>query len=56
MSKRLPRLTAGDVIRALERAGFSLACQSGSHKLYKNEAGKRVTIPYLPGRSFTLRS
>ena len=50
MSRRLPRLTAGDVIKALERAGFSLVRQSGSHKIYKNEAGKRVTVPYHAGK------
>jgi predicted RNA binding protein YcfA (HicA-like mRNA interferase family) len=30
----------------LEKAGFSLARQSGSHKIYKNSAGKRVTVPF----------
>ena len=30
----------------LEKAGFSLARQSGSHMIYKNAAGKRVTVPY----------
>ena len=43
---RLPRLTAAEVIKALKRAGFSLARQSGSHKLYKDKEGKRVTVPY----------
>ena len=43
---RLPRLTAREIIAALEKAGFSLARQSGSHMIYKNAAGKRVTVPY----------
>lgn len=43
---KLPKVTAGEVIRVLERVGFSLARQSGSHKIYKNKEGKRVTIPY----------
>jgi predicted RNA binding protein YcfA (HicA-like mRNA interferase family) len=30
----------------LEKAGFSLARQSGSHMIYKNSAGKRVTVPF----------
>ena len=47
---RLPRLTAAEVIKALKRAGFSLARQSGSHKLYKDKEGKRVTVPYHSGR------
>jgi predicted RNA binding protein YcfA (HicA-like mRNA interferase family) len=42
---KLPRLTAREIIGALERAGFSLARQSGSHMIYKNSAGKRVTVP-----------
>ncbi len=43
---RLPRLTAHEIIGVLEKAGFSLARQSGSHMIYKNAAGKRVTVPY----------
>ncbi len=43
---RLPKVTADKVIRVLERAGFFLARQSGSHKIYKNKEGKRVTVPY----------
>jgi len=48
---RLPRITAEDVIKLLERAGFSLVRQSGSHKIYKNAKGKRVTVPYHAGRT-----
>ena len=43
---RLPRLTARQIGAALEKVGFSLTRQSGSHKIYKNAAGKRVTIPF----------
>ena len=46
MTDRLPRVGAADAIRALERVGFFLARQSGSHRIYKNTEGKRVTIPY----------
>jgi predicted RNA binding protein YcfA (HicA-like mRNA interferase family) len=46
MTERLPRVTAKDVMKVLERIGFSLARQSGSHMIYKNVEGKRVTIPY----------
>ena len=45
MSERLPRVTAADALRALERAGFALARQSGSHRILKNAAGRRVTVP-----------
>lgn len=43
---KLPKVTAGEVIRVLERVGFFLARQSGSHKIYKNKEGRRITVPY----------
>ncbi len=46
MTPRAPRLTAREIIAALEKSGFSLARQSGSHMIYKNSFGKRVTIPF----------
>ena len=46
MNPRLPRITAAEMRRVLERNGFFLTCQSGSHKIYKNAQGKRVTLPY----------
>ena len=51
MSDKLPRITASDVIKALTKAGFSLSRQSGSHKIYKNSQGRRVTIPYHSGNT-----
>jgi predicted RNA binding protein YcfA (HicA-like mRNA interferase family) len=50
MSPRLPRVTAAQIVRVLEKRGFWLARQSGSHRIYKNEAGKRVTVPYHSGK------
>ncbi|MCC7353474.1 MAG: type II toxin-antitoxin system HicA family toxin [Anaerolineae bacterium] len=46
MSPRLPRVTAAEVIHVLVGLGFSLVRQSGSHKIYKDTAGKRVTVPF----------
>ena len=43
---RLPRVTARQIIAVLEKAGFGLARQSGSHMIYKNAAGKRATVPF----------
>jgi predicted RNA binding protein YcfA (HicA-like mRNA interferase family) len=43
---KLPRLTAREIVAVLERAGFSLSRQSGSHKIYKNSAGRRATVPF----------
>lgn len=50
MTDKLPRINAADAIRALERAGFFLVRQSGSHKIYKNAAGKRITVPFHSGK------
>lgn len=46
----IPRVTAVDIIKALERAGFYFSRQSGSHKIYKNNEGKRTTVPYHSGK------
>jgi predicted RNA binding protein YcfA (HicA-like mRNA interferase family) len=50
MSERLPRVAAAEVVKVLERKGFLLARQSGSHKIYKSQEGKRVTVSYLAGK------
>lgn len=42
---KLPAFNAKEVIRALEKAGFSFARQKGSHRIYvKDKIG--VTVPY----------
>ena len=43
---RLPRLTAREIIAVLQKVGFSLVRESGSHKIFKNPAGRRATVPY----------
>ena len=43
---KFPRLTARQIVAVLGKTGFSLARQSGSHMIYKNTAGKRVTVPF----------
>jgi predicted RNA binding protein YcfA (HicA-like mRNA interferase family) len=50
MTEKLPRITATEAIRVLERVGFSFSRQSGSHKIYKNREGKRATVPYHSGK------
>lgn len=47
---RLPRLAAREIVAVLEKLGFSLARQSGSHIIYKNVSGKRVTVPFHASR------
>lgn len=46
MTEKFPRLTAKEIIAVLERNGFILSRQSGSHRIYKNKKGKRVTVPF----------
>jgi len=53
--EKLPRVTTVEVINAIKRARFFLARQSGSHKIFKNEAGKRVTVPYHKGKIIHLK-
>ena len=43
---RLPRLTAKQIISILEKRGFKLVRQSGSHKVYRNSSGKSTTVPF----------
>lgn len=51
MSKKLPRVTAEKLIRALKRAGFQEHRQRGSHLHMRRAAdGKRVSIPVHKGR------
>jgi predicted RNA binding protein YcfA (HicA-like mRNA interferase family) len=50
MDKRLPRVTALEIIKVLEKCGFIMTRQSGSHKIYKNSEGRRVTVPFHTGK------
>ena len=43
---RLPRVTGPELIRAFERAGYTVARTRGSHWILKNLDGKRVVIPH----------
>ena len=47
---KLPRLTAREICTILERFGFLVARQSGSHIIYKNSEGKRATVPFHAGK------
>jgi predicted RNA binding protein YcfA (HicA-like mRNA interferase family) len=51
MTEKLPRVTAAEAVKVLERTGFLLVRQSGSHKIYKNKEGKRATVPYHAGKT-----
>jgi predicted RNA binding protein YcfA (HicA-like mRNA interferase family) len=49
MSDKLPRITADKLIQVLEKKGYILVRQSGSHKIYRNSDHVRVTVPYHNG-------
>ena len=50
MSDKLPRVSADRAIEVLQKIGFICVRQSGSHRIYKNGEGKRVTVPYHSGK------
>jgi predicted RNA binding protein YcfA (HicA-like mRNA interferase family) len=52
MTERLPSLKSREIIRALERAGFSVSRTTGSHcRLIRNANPPRyVTVPLHAGR------
>lgn len=47
---KLPRLTAKDAIKLIEKKGFVLVRQSGGHRIYRNEKGVRITVPFHSGK------
>jgi predicted RNA binding protein YcfA (HicA-like mRNA interferase family) len=51
MNERLPALTAREVIRALERAGFVVSRTSGSHcrLIHMTDPARKVTVPVHSG-------
>ena len=51
MNQRLPALTAREVIRALERAGFVVSRTSGSHcrLVHSSNPARKVTVPVHGG-------
>ena len=46
----LPMLTARQVLRALEKAGFRVQRQTGSHARLKHTDGRVVTVPIHAGQ------
>ncbi|NQU77506.1 type II toxin-antitoxin system HicA family toxin [Candidatus Falkowbacteria bacterium] len=50
MDGKLPRLTASELIKVVEKADFRLVRKSGSHMIYKNVKGLRIVIPFHRGK------
>ena len=42
---RLPTVTGPELVRALQRAGFRVRRQSGSHVVMTDEAGRQAVVP-----------
>jgi len=51
MTDRLPSLTARQIVRALERAGFTVARTTGSHcrLVHSGDPARKVTVPIHGG-------
>lgn len=45
MSRKLPAVTANEIIKVLERKGFIKVRQSGSHGIFRHPNGSRTTVP-----------
>ena len=47
---KIPRITANQIMKVVEKLGFCLSRQSGSHKIFINQDGVRITIPVHSGK------
>lgn len=50
MSPKLPRVTAKQLMGVLKKLGFRLVRSSGSHHIFRNKKGIRVTVPVHTGK------
>jgi predicted RNA binding protein YcfA (HicA-like mRNA interferase family) len=46
---KLPKVTALELKRLLEREGFSHTHTSGSHMVFKHPDGRKTVVPYHQG-------
>jgi predicted RNA binding protein YcfA (HicA-like mRNA interferase family) len=49
----IPVLSATDVATILKRIGFVEVRQRGSHKQFRDEAGRNTTVPFHSGRDIS---
>ncbi|MEU7829217.1 type II toxin-antitoxin system HicA family toxin [Nonomuraea sp. NPDC050022] len=55
----VPSITGAQAVRALEKAGFSVARIRGSHQILRHDDGRTVSVPVHHGRDLpkgTLRN
>lgn len=51
MSKKLPRITALELTKVLEKLGFKRSRSSGSHIIYKQKKdSRRFVVPFHSGK------
>lgn len=48
---RHPRVTGGDLVRALERVGFRVLRVKGSHHFLRHEDGRSTVVPVHSGET-----
>ncbi|MCS6918307.1 MAG: type II toxin-antitoxin system HicA family toxin [Fimbriimonadales bacterium] len=48
---RIPALTGSEVIHALQRAGFEVVRQRGSHCILKHADGRQTVVPVHAGET-----
>ncbi|MEK6760809.1 MAG: type II toxin-antitoxin system HicA family toxin [Nanoarchaeota archaeon] len=46
---KLPQITAKEFIKILEKIGFKVMRQEGSHVFLRNEDGRTTVVPNHPG-------
>jgi predicted RNA binding protein YcfA (HicA-like mRNA interferase family) len=51
MTPRLPRPTGPDLVKALERAGFSVVRAKGSHQFLRHPDGRTTVVPVHGGET-----
>ncbi|MBM2811821.1 MAG: putative periplasmic or secreted lipoprotein [Chloroflexi bacterium] len=57
MSERLPRITAAQLLRALNRAGWRRTGQVGSHQTLRNKDNPgKVVVPVHAGEILALKT
>ena len=53
---KLPIIKAKKLIKVLERLGFVLYHQVGSHAQYKNKEGLKITVPVHAGKDLNRKT
>ena len=50
---KLPVLKPNEVVTILEKIGFEMVRQKGSHKQYRHPDGRRTIVPFHKGRDLS---